>query len=131
MSPATPLLEVRSLGKRFGAQAALEDVSLAITEAEVHAVAGENGAGKSTLMAVLSGALPPDEGTILWQGRPAALPDVRAAQALGISMVHQEPQLVPSLSVAENVCLGRLPSRRGPARLVDGAAMRAAARAAL
>ena len=82
-------------------------------------------------MAVLSGALPPDEGTILWQGRPAALPDVRAAQALGISMVHQEPQLVPSLSVAENVCLGRLPSRRGPARLVDGAAMRAAARAAL
>src|SRR5712691_1798376 len=116
MAPATPLLE---------------DVSLSMAAGEVHAVAGENGAGKSTLMAILSGALTAEEGVILWEGRPASLPDVRAAQALGISMVHQEPQLVPSLGVAENICLGRLPHRLGPARVVDRPALRAAARAAL
>ena len=131
MTPAPPLFEVRALAKRFGAQAALEDVSLQIAAGEVHALAGENGAGKSTLMAILSGALLPDEGTILWEGRPVVLPDVRAAQALGVSIVHQEPQLVASLSVAENIGLGRLPHRAGPLRLVDARAMRAAARAAL
>ena len=131
MTPAPPLFEVRALTKRFGAQAALEDVSLQVAAGEVHALAGENGAGKSTLMAILSGALAPDEGTILWEGRPVVLPDVRAAQALGVSIVHQEPQLVASLSVAENIGLGRLPHRAGPLRLVDARAMRAAARAAL
>jgi len=131
MTPATPLLEVRALAKRFGAQVALQDVSLEIAAGEIHALAGENGAGKSTLTAILSGALAPDEGTILWEGRPVVLPDARAAQALGVSIVHQEPQLVPSLSVAENIGLGRLPHRAGPMRLVDAGAMRAAARAAL
>jgi ABC-type sugar transport system ATPase subunit len=131
MTPATPLLEVRALAKRFGAQVALQGVSLTVAAGEVHALAGENGAGKSTLMAILSGALAPDEGQVLWEGQPVALPDVRAAQALGISIVHQEPQLVASLSVAENIGLGRLPHRAGPARLVDTGAMRAAARAAL
>jgi ABC-type sugar transport system ATPase subunit len=131
MTPATPLLEVRGLTKRFGAQPALQDVSLTIAAGEVHAVAGENGAGKSTLMAILSGALSADEGTLVWEGRPVSLPDVRAAQALGISIVHQEPQLVPTLGVAENICLGRLPHRLGAARVVDGAALGAAAQAAL
>ena len=132
MTPApTPLLEMRGLAKRFGAQVALQDVSLKIAAGEVHALAGENGAGKSTLMAILSGALAPDEGQILWEGRPVVLPDVRSAQALGISIVHQEPQLVASLSVAENIGLGRLPHRLGPARFVDSGAMRAAARTAL
>jgi ribose transport system ATP-binding protein len=131
MTPAAPLLEVRSLAKRFGAQAALEDVSLTVAGGEVHALAGENGAGKSTLMAILSGALPADEGVILWEGRPVEIRDVRSAQALGISIVHQEPQLVASLGVAENICLGRLPHRAGPARLLDVSAMRTAARTAL
>src|ERR1700682_2784858 len=108
MTPATPLLEVRGLTKRFGAQPALEDVSLAIAAGEVHAVAGENGAGKSTLMAILSGALSADEGTLVWEGRPVSLPDVRAAQALGISMVHQEPPLLPSLCGGEEMWLRRL-----------------------
>jgi ABC-type sugar transport system ATPase subunit len=128
---ARPLLEVRGISKRFGAHAALQDVDLALSAGEVHAVAGENGAGKSTLMAILSGALRPDAGTLLWEGRPVALGDVRAAQALGISMVHQEPQLVGSLSVAENVGLGRLPSRLGPLRVVDRGLLRDQARRAL
>jgi ABC-type sugar transport system ATPase subunit len=131
-TPATaPLLEVRGISKRFGGHAALQDVTLALAAGEVHAVAGENGAGKSTLMAVLSGALRPDAGVLLWDGRPVALGDVRAAQDLGISMVHQEPQLVGSLSVAENVGLGRLPSRLGPLRVVDRGLLREQARRAL
>ena len=98
-----PLLEVRGISKRFGGHHALQAVDLTLSAGEVHALLGENGAGKSTLMAVLSGSLRPDEGLLLWEGRPAAVGDVRAAQALGIGMVHQEPQLVPSLSVGENV----------------------------
>ena len=128
---AGPLLEVRGISKRFGAQAALRDVSLALAAGEVHAVAGENGAGKSTLMAILSGALRPDAGELRWEGRPVALGDVRAAQALGISMVHQEPQLVASLSVAENVGLGRLPARLGPLQVVDRGLLLDQARRAL
>jgi ABC-type sugar transport system ATPase subunit len=128
---AGPLLEVRGISKRFGAHAALRDVSLALAAGEVHAVAGENGAGKSTLMAILSGALLPDAGELRWEGRPVALGDVRAAQALGISMVHQEPQLVGSLSVAENVGLGRLPARLGPLRVVDRGLLLDQARRAL
>jgi ABC-type sugar transport system ATPase subunit len=131
MPPSTPLLEVRALSKRFGAQAALQDVSLDVAAGEIHALAGENGAGKSTLMAILSGALAPDAGEIRFEGRTVVLRDVRDAQALGISIVHQEPQLVPSLGVAENIGLGRLPHRGGAARLVDRAALRAAAQAAL
>src|SRR5439155_14109672 len=105
--------------------------TVALAAGEVHAVAGENGAGKSTLMAILSGASRPDAGVLLWEGRTVALGDVRAAQALGISMVHQEPQLVGSLSVAENVGLGRLPARMGPLRVVDRAVLREQARRAL
>jgi ABC-type sugar transport system ATPase subunit len=130
-APPPPLLEVRGVSKRFGGHQALRGVDLTLGAAEVQALCGENGAGKSTLMAVLSGSLRPDEGVLLWEGRAAALGDVRAAQALGISMVHQEPQLVPSVSVAENVCLGRLPFRGGPMRLVDRAALRDQARRAL
>ncbi len=127
----TTLLQVRGLSKRFGASVALEDVSLDLAAGEIHAVVGENGAGKTTLMAILSGALPPDRGSLHWGGRPAAFGDVRGAQALGIGMVHQEPQLVPSLSVAENIGLGRLPRGRGPARLVDRRALREQAEQAL
>jgi len=126
-----PLLEVQGITKRFGGQPALQDVTMGLATGEVHAVAGENGAGKSTLMAILSGALRPDAGALLWEGRPVAFGDVRAAQALGISMVHQEPQLVASLSVAENVGLGRLPSRLGPLRVVDRGRLRGQALQAL
>lgn len=123
MTDATPLLHARGISKRFGGQQALDDVSLALAPGEIHGLAGENGAGKSTLMAVLSGALRPDSGTLVWEGRPVRPGDVAAARSLGIGMVHQEPQLVPALSVAENIGLGRLPARGGPLRLVDRSAL--------
>jgi ABC-type sugar transport system ATPase subunit len=123
MSQVSPLLHARGISKRFGGQQALDDVTLALAPGEIHGLAGENGAGKSTLMAVLSGALRPDSGTLVWEGRPVRPGDVRAARSLGIGMVHQEPQLVPALSVAENIGLGRLPARGGPLRLVDRRAL--------
>jgi ABC-type sugar transport system ATPase subunit len=121
---APPLLQVRGISKRFGGHPALRGVDLDLFGAEVHAVAGENGAGKSTLMAILSGALRPDEGELVWEGRAVSPGHVRAAQALGIGMVHQEPQLVPSLSVEENIALGRLPEGLGPLRIVARSALR-------
>jgi ABC-type sugar transport system ATPase subunit len=114
-----PRLEASGLVKRFGATLALDGVSFDVAAGEIHAVAGENGAGKSTLMGILSGAHRPDRGTLRWEGRPVALGDVRAARDLGIGTVHQEPQLVPALSVAENLGVGRLPHRGGAVRLVD------------
>ena len=130
-SGPTPLLHVGGIGKRFGGHQALRGVTLDLFAAEVHAVAGENGAGKSTLMAILSGALRPDEGELVWDGQRVSPGHVRAAQELGIGMVHQDPQLVPSLTVEENVGLGRLPERAGALRVVDRSALRAAAVRAL
>src|SRR5262245_31324346 len=126
-----PLLHVHGVSRRFGGHQALRGVDLDLFAGEVHAVAGENGAGKSTLMAILSGALRPDEGELVWEGRPVSPGDLRAAQALGIGMVHQEPQLVPSLSVEENIALGRLPERAGPLRFVARATLREEASRAL
>jgi len=102
----TPVLELRHISKRFGATAALEDISLDAYEGEVHALLGENGAGKSTLMNILYGLYQPDTGDILWNGsllRPQGPPQALAA---GIGMIHQHFMLVPSFSVAENVVLG-------------------------
>ena len=122
------LLEARGITKRFGGQTALDDVSLDVREGEVLAVAGENGAGKSTLMAILSGALPSDAGQISWNGRPVRFARVSDALREGIGMVHQEPQLVRCLSVAENLYLGTLPNHHG---FVDRASLRERAVAAL
>jgi ABC-type sugar transport system ATPase subunit len=126
-----PRLEARSLVKRFGATLALDDVAFAVAAGEIHAVAGENGAGKSTLMAVLTGALRPDRGALFWEGRPVGFGSARAARELGIGMVHQEPQLVPALSVAENIGLGRLPHRLRALRFVDRPRLREQAERAL
>lgn len=122
------LLDARGITKRFGGQTALDDVSLDVRPGEVLAVAGENGAGKSTLMAILAGALVPDAGQILWNGREVRFGRVSDALREGIGMVHQEPQLVRCLSVAENLHLGTLPNRRG---FVDRARLRAHAVSAL
>jgi len=110
---APPVVEMRGIYKRFGQTVALGGVDLTVRRGEVHAIVGENGAGKSTLMHILAGVTHADRGEIYVQGRQAAIPDVEAANALGIAMVHQHFMLLPSLTVAENLTLGREPRRRG------------------
>jgi ribose transport system ATP-binding protein len=107
------LLELRGITKAFSGFRVLEGVDLDVQPAEVHALAGENGAGKSTLMNIVSGILPADGGTILWEGREVRPQTPRDAQNLGIAFVHQELALAPELSAAENIFLGRHPSARG------------------
>jgi len=119
------LLEMRAIRKRFGGVEALKGVDLALEAGEVHALVGENGAGKSTLMKVLSGALQPDAGEVRLDGRPLRLRGVAEARRAGVVMVYQELTLVPDLSVAENLQLGRLPL------LVRHASLEASARALL
>ena len=98
--------EMRSVSKRFGSIEALADANLSARPGEVHALLGENGAGKTTLMRVLCGALRPDGGEVLVEGRGLRPGGTRAAATAGIGMVHQHFTLVPSLTVAENVALG-------------------------
>lgn len=114
-APRAPVLEMRSIGKSFPGVRALSDVSLTVAPGEVHAVCGENGAGKSTLMKVLSGVHPHGsyEGEILFQGEPCAFKDIRASEARGIVIIHQELALVPHLSIAENIFLGNEQAARG------------------
>ena len=107
------MISLRHIHKRFGAVTALDDVSLDIGTGEVLALVGENGAGKSTLMNVLYGLYQADAGEVLVKGQPVRLRSPRDAIARGIGMVHQHFMLVPTLTVAENVVLGREPSRWG------------------
>jgi ribose transport system ATP-binding protein len=106
-------LVLENVSRSFGAAAALSGVSLTVGRGEVHALLGENGAGKSTLMKVLSGALSPDEGRILLDGEPYRPGDPMRARRAGVAMVYQELSLCPHLTVAENIVLGREPSRAG------------------
>ena len=122
------LLELRGIGKKFPGVTALAGVDFTVRAGEIHALLGENGAGKSTLIKVLTGVYPADAGEIRLGGRvihPAAPKD---AERLGISTVYQEVNLVPSLSVAENITLGRQPGALG---FLNWAAIRRRARAAL
>ncbi len=100
------LLEASALTKRFAGVAALEAVSLGLRGGEVHALIGENGAGKSTLINLLSGALAADSGGLRWRGAPARFDSPAEAAAAGIAVIHQEPQLVGSMSALENLFLG-------------------------
>ncbi|MER7998215.1 MULTISPECIES: multiple monosaccharide ABC transporter ATP-binding protein [unclassified Streptomyces] len=110
-----PVLEMRSIVKTFPGVKALSDVTLTVAPGEVHAICGENGAGKSTLMKVLSGVHPHGsyEGEILFEGTPCAFRDIRASEAQGIVIIHQELALVPYLSIAENIFLGNEHATRG------------------
>lgn len=118
-------MEMRGITKRFPGVVALEDVDFELEKGEVHVLLGENGAGKSTLVKMLSGAYRPDEGEILLDGEPASISSATDAQELGISTIYQEFNLVPQLTVAENVFLGRQPRRFG---IVDRRKMREEAR---
>jgi ABC-type sugar transport system ATPase subunit len=108
---ATPAVEFSGISKRFPGVAALEGVSFGVAAGSVHAICGENGAGKSTLGKILAGIQPPDEGQILLGGTAVRFDSPRDALAAGVAMVHQELAFCDNLSVAENLCLGALPSR--------------------
>jgi ribose transport system ATP-binding protein len=100
-------------------------VDFGVRAGEVHVLLGENGAGKSTLIKILSGAYRPDEGEILVDGTPVSIRTASGAQRLGVATIYQEFNLVPQLTVAENLVLGRQPRRFG---IVDKRAMQARAR---
>jgi rhamnose transport system ATP-binding protein len=125
-----PIVRLSRLRKSFGATVALNDVDLELCAGEVHCLAGENGAGKSTLIRVLTGAVRRDAGeyTVDGESMPVALTPA-AGRAAGIGAVYQELSLLPELSVAENLLMGSLPSRR--AGFLDRARLRAEAMARL
>ena len=109
------LLELRSIVKEFPGVRALDGVSFDLQKGEVHALCGENGAGKSTLIKILCGFYPAGtyQGEILLNGQPLHLKNLRAGEEHGIALIAQELALVPELSVAENLVLGREPVRAG------------------
>jgi ribose transport system ATP-binding protein len=122
MSEATPTrLEMRSITKHFGGVHALEGVTFLANAGEVHSLCGENGAGKSTLMKILAGAIVDYDGQILLDGNPVAFSGPRDAENAGVRIIHQELNLVPDLTVAANIFLGR--EMTGRFGLVDNRAM--------
>ncbi len=113
MTQRTPVLEVKHITKRFPGVVANDDVNLALYEGEILALLGENGAGKSTLMNIIYGLYKPTEGEIYVKGKKVEMHSPRDAIALGIGMVHQHFQLVPVMTVAENIMLGAESVKRG------------------
>jgi ABC-type sugar transport system ATPase subunit len=125
-SAAEPVLVVKGMRKEFPGTLALDGVGLTVARGEIHALLGENGAGKSTLIKCICGAYSPTAGEVLVDGRPVSFSTPRGAVEAGIAVVHQHYNLVPSLSVAENLWLGEeLPRRLG---LIDWAQVHARAR---
>ena len=106
-------LSMVGISKSFGDVTVLNDVNLELRAGEVHALLGENGAGKSSLMKILMGVHQPDRGQLVLAGRPVRFSNPADAQRNRVSMVYQEFGLVPTLSVTENIFLGRLPMRFG------------------
>ncbi len=108
-----PMMEVVNIKKAFPGVQALDDVSVKFFPGEVHAVVGENGAGKSTLMKIMAGAYTPDKGEIFFQGEKVSFNHPVKAQEMGISIIYQEFNLLPERTVAQNIYLGREPSKYG------------------
>jgi len=107
-----PIVTIRDLSKSFAGVRALDRAQFELLPGEVHALMGENGAGKSTLMKVLAGVYRKDSGEVLLDGRPVDIESPRAAQALGIGIIHQELNLMNHLSAAQNIFIGREPRGR-------------------
>ncbi|MBO0904686.1 sugar ABC transporter ATP-binding protein [Jiella sonneratiae] len=113
MAASEPLLRAEGISKDFLGVTALSGVDFDLAAGEIHALVGENGAGKSTLIKILTGAYRRDAGRIVLSGEPISPSDVMEAQSLGIGTVYQEVNLLPNLTVAENLFLGREPKRFG------------------
>jgi ribose transport system ATP-binding protein len=109
---AKELVVMEAIDKSFPGVHALDHCDFDLRAGEVHALVGENGAGKSTLMKVLAGIYAKDSGAVFYKGRQVEIPTPRAAQDLGISMIHQELNLMPHLTVAQNIYIGREPRQR-------------------
>jgi ribose transport system ATP-binding protein len=116
LSTTSPAIEGNDISRSFGGVRALRDASFSAEFGEVHALVGENGAGKSTMIKILSGVLRPDAGTLRVRGSEVEFRSPHVAHALGVATVFQELTLMPWLTVAENLFLGKEP--RGPARLI-------------
>ncbi len=114
------LVQMEGIEKSFPGVHALSDACFELRSGEVHALVGENGAGKSTLMKILAGVYSKDAGRIVYKGREVQIPNPRAAQNLGISMIHQELNLMPHLTVAQNIFIGREPRARTRLLLDEG-----------
>ena len=121
-SDTPPLWDLHDISKAFYAVQALKDVSCTLVEGEIHALVGENGSGKSTFAKCLTGAHQPDSGEMLLRGKPVIFHHPNEARAHGVAAIYQEFSLVPTLTVAENVFLGR--QLRKTLRLIDWDAMR-------
>ncbi|MCI5825812.1 MAG: sugar ABC transporter ATP-binding protein [Arcanobacterium sp.] len=123
-----PIIELRHVRKTFGPVTVIDDVSVAVRPGHVQALLGENGAGKSTLIKMMAGVYQPDAGEIVIDGERVRIPNAKAAEAYGIATIHQELNLVPTMSVAENIMLGRTPHHGG---IVDFQELRVRAQEAL
>ncbi len=128
----TPVLSGRNLVKRYGRVTALDHADFDLYPGEILAVIGDNGAGKSSLIKALSGAIKPDEGEILLDGKPVSFHSPMEARQAGIETVYQNLALSPALSIADNLFLGREIRRKGPLgslfRMLDRGAMEKIAR---
>jgi ABC-type sugar transport system ATPase subunit len=109
----SPILVCEDISKSFPGVRALRDISLSLLPRRIVGLVGENGAGKSTLLRILAGVYQPDEGRLLWNGTPMSLASPRSAFELGIATVHQDINLIGSLTVAENIFLNNEPARAG------------------
>ncbi|MBN1499857.1 MAG: sugar ABC transporter ATP-binding protein [Spirochaetes bacterium] len=107
--PEKLLLEIKGVSKFFPGVRALDNVSFDLRKGEVHALCGENGAGKSTLMKIISGLYKADEGEIIYKGEPVAFNDSKESSSAGISIIYQELNLIPHLTVAQNIFINREP----------------------
>ena len=97
------ILVMTNITKTYPGVRALDNVNLEVERGEIHAVVGENGAGKSTLMKILTGVFQKDEGSICYKGKEVHIPNTKAAQEIGIGIIHQELNLMPDLTVAQNI----------------------------
>jgi ribose transport system ATP-binding protein len=105
------LAQMAGIDKKFPGVQALQDCRFDLMSGEVHALVGENGAGKSTLMKILAGIYEKDQGKITFKGEAVQIPNPQTAQRMGISMVHQELNLMPHLTAAQNIFIGREPQK--------------------
>ena len=127
---AAPLLSLRNVSKAYAGIPALRGIDLDVAGGEIHALMGENGAGKSTLIKILAGVVAPDSAEIAIDGKGVSIDSPAGAHRLGLRFIHQELSVVPTLSVAENIVLGR-PYPRRAGVLVDWQALNRAALGAL